>query len=334
MIVGLCGYRCVGKDEVANILRERGYKYYSCNDIIKEECEKKGLEKTRENFAAVAEELKEKLGTDVIAKRMLEKINDERKKGIKDFVIDDIESLKEIEELKKDSDFILVGVNAPFELRFERMKAKGELKNVNNLEEFKVIEEKERLENPKAQEINKVYKMADRFVFNDGTTKDLKQRLDYALNNEVRKRPSWDDYFMEICDVVKKRSTCLRRQVGAVLTQNNQIISTGYNGPPKGHPHCYELGGCLRDVLKVPSGQRFELSRAVHAEENAIAQAAENGISTKGAVLYCTTFPCVICMRMIVNAGVKKVVYKEYYPDEMSADIAKKSGVEVVQYTK
>jgi len=121
------------------------------------------------------------------------------------------------------------------------------------------------------------------------------------------KRPSWDAYFMQITELVATRATCLRRKVGAIIVKDKRILATGYNGPPSGLPHCDELGGCLRDKLNVPSGERHEISRAVHAEQNAIAQAAENGISTKGAVMYCTNLPCSICMRIIIDAGIKKI---------------------------
>ncbi len=139
-------------------------------------------------------------------------------------------------------------------------------------------------------------------------------------------RLSLDEYFMEIAKVVKKRSTCLRRQVGAVLVKDKRIIATGYNGAPRGLEHCLDIG-CLREKLKVPSGERHELCRGLHAEQNCIIQAALHGVSTKGATLYCTHFPCSICAKMIINAEIKEVVYLEYYPDKMSLELFEKAGV-------
>lgn len=143
-------------------------------------------------------------------------------------------------------------------------------------------------------------------------------------------RKSWNSYFMEIADIVKTRSTCIRRQVGAVIVKDNRIITTGYNGAPSGLMHCIDNGGCERERLNVPSGQRHELCRALHAEQNAIIQAAKIGVSTEGAIIYITTQPCVICAKMIINAGIKKVVYKASYPDEMAMNMLEESGIEVI----
>ncbi len=143
-------------------------------------------------------------------------------------------------------------------------------------------------------------------------------------------RPSWDEYFMQIVDVVKTRSTCLRRQVGAILVVDKHIISTGYNGPPTGLAHC-EKTGCLREQLGIPSGERPELCRGVHAEQNAIIQAALHGVSTKGATLYVSASPCVICAKMLINAGVKRIVYEEEYPDELAFKLLKEANIDLVK---
>lgn len=143
-------------------------------------------------------------------------------------------------------------------------------------------------------------------------------------------RPDWDQYFMEITFVVAKRSTCLRRQVGAILVKNKHILATGYNGAPKRIPHCAEIG-CLRQQLGVPSGERHELCRALHAEQNAIIQAASLGISMEGSTLYCTTAPCSLCAKMLINAGVVRVVFDGNYPDERAMEFFRQAGVEVQQ---
>jgi dCMP deaminase len=144
-------------------------------------------------------------------------------------------------------------------------------------------------------------------------------------------RPSWDEYFMEIVEIVKARSTCLRRQVGALVVRDKRILATGYNGAPTGCKHCAEIG-CLRDKLNIPSGQRQELCRASHAEQNAIAQAAYSGTSIKNGTLYITHQPCSICAKMIINAGIVKVVFKGDYPDELAMDLLQEAGIRVVKY--
>ena len=142
------------------------------------------------------------------------------------------------------------------------------------------------------------------------------------------KRPDWDEYFMKIAELVSTRSTCLRRKVGAVIVKEKRILATGYNGAPTGLKHCDETG-CLREKLKVPSGERHELCRGLHAEQNAIIQAAYYGVPIKGSILYVTCHPCSVCAKMIINAGIKEVVIKEGYPDKMAEKFLKESNVKV-----
>ena len=144
-------------------------------------------------------------------------------------------------------------------------------------------------------------------------------------------RASWDEYFMQIAEIVKTRSTCLRRQVGALIVKDNRIITTGYNGAPEGIKHCSDLGSCLRSELKIPSGERHELCRALHAEQNAIIQAAKIDESTQCATMYVTLQPCVICAKMAINAGIKKIVYKGDYPDELSLNMLNEANVELIK---
>ena len=141
-------------------------------------------------------------------------------------------------------------------------------------------------------------------------------------------RPSWEKYFMEIAALVGKRATCLRRAVGAIIVKDRRILSTGYNGAPTGVRHCEETG-CLREQLTVPSGERHELCRGIHAEQNAIIQAAFHGVSIRDASLYCTNLPCSICAKMIINAGIKVIYYESGYADAMSEEMLAEAGVEV-----
>ena len=147
-------------------------------------------------------------------------------------------------------------------------------------------------------------------------------------------RPSWEEYFMEIASLVSTRATCLRRKVGAIIVKDRHILSTGYNGPPKGTPHCEEIGGCMREKLNVPSGERMELSRAVHAEQNAIIQAEKLGINIEGSDMFVTNQPCFICAKMIINAGIKRIYIKEGYPDKSAEEILKEANVEMIRLNK
>jgi len=147
---------------------------------------------------------------------------------------------------------------------------------------------------------------------------------------KVRIRPDWDTYFLDIAELVSSRSTCLRRAVGAVLVRDHRILATGYNGAPSKLKHCLDIG-CLRDKLKVPSGERHELCRGLHAEQNAIIQAAYHGVSANGSTLYCTNHPCVICAKMIINAGVTRIVIRNSYRDKLAEEILKEAGLKVEQ---
>ena len=145
-------------------------------------------------------------------------------------------------------------------------------------------------------------------------------------------RPSWDAYFMDITFLVAKRSTCLRRAVGALVIKDKRILSTGYNGAPTGIKHCNEAG-CLRAELKVASGEKHELCRGIHAEQNAIIQAAFHGVGIKGATLFCTNLPCSICAKMIINAGIKKICYHSGYADAISKEMLDAAGIEVKKFS-
>jgi dCMP deaminase len=146
----------------------------------------------------------------------------------------------------------------------------------------------------------------------------------------MSERPSWDEYFMGIAKLTARRSTCLRRNVGAVIVQDRHIIATGYNGAPRGIDHCAQRGGCLREEMGIPSGERHELCRALHAEQNAIIQAASFGHSVEGATIYITHSPCIICSKMIINVGIQKIFVDEEYPDDFATEILGEAGLKIV----
>jgi dCMP deaminase len=160
---------------------------------------------------------------------------------------------------------------------------------------------------------------------------EAKPEKDRLERETQEQRPSWDQYFMDIVGLVSKRSTCVRRKVGAVLVRDKRILSTGYNGAPSGLRHCLDIG-CLRKQMKIPSGERHELCRGLHAEQNAIIQAALHGVSTKGATMYCTNHPCIICSKMIINSGIKKVIYRDGYSDMLAHEMLKEAHIEVSKF--
>lgn len=144
-------------------------------------------------------------------------------------------------------------------------------------------------------------------------------------------RPGWDEYFISITRLVASRSTCLRRSVGAIIVKDRRILTTGYNGAPSGLPHCRETG-CLRQERGVPSGERAEICRGLHAEQNAIIQAARHGVCIEGSTLYCTNQPCLICAKMLINAGIVEIVYEDGYPDPLAEKMLEEAQVRVRRY--
>lgn len=151
--------------------------------------------------------------------------------------------------------------------------------------------------------------------------------------SEEKQRPSWDTYFMDMLEIVKTRSTCIRRQVGALIVKNNRVLATGYNGAPSGISHCTKET-CLRLNQNIKSGERHELCRGTHAEQNAIISAATSGTSIDGATIYITCSPCILCSKMLINAGIKRIVYSGDYPDEFSLELLNEAGTEIVKYDR
>ncbi|HQP25157.1 MAG TPA: cytidine/deoxycytidylate deaminase family protein [Smithellaceae bacterium] len=160
-----------------------------------------------------------------------------------------------------------------------------------------------------------------------------KQAPSQNVSVKTHSRPDWDTYFLDIVELVSKRATCLRRAVGAGLVRDRRILATGYNGAPSKLQHCLDIG-CLREQLNVPSGERHELCRGLHAEQNAIIQAALHGVSTKDSTLYCTNHPCVICAKMIINAGITRIVIRDGYSDRLAAVMLREAGISVEQLDK
>ncbi len=327
MFLGFTGPNASGKGEAIRYLVEnKKFTAFSLSDVLRDEAKKRGLEPVRDNLIAIGNELRAKEGPGVLAKLAVMKII-----NMPQAVIDSIRNPYEIEELRRSlKDFKLIGINADVKVRFERAKKRGRQGDGETLEEFVKKEEKENSSDEKAQQLNKCLEMADIKVDNSGELFDLKKKLDKILNDldyVPYKRPSWDEYFLKMAYLAAERSTCLRHHVGAVIVKSNHIVSTGYNGAAAGVKDCVELG-CLRDQMGIASGTRHEICRAIHAEQNAIIQAALHGKTTEGATLYCTHSPCIICAKMIVNAKIKKVVVVKYYPDKSYEELFREAGVE------
>lgn len=337
MLLGLTGPIGSGKGVVADLLKSKGFQYTSFGDRCREEALNRGLPLTRENLQAIGNELRANGGADILASMTLNKID-----LTKNWVIDSIRNPAEVIKLKELKNFKLLLVDASEPTRFQRLKSRN--KSFNGMQEVESKTDEEILktmqidlgigQDKAGQQVAKCMEMADFTILNEGSMEELSENLDRLLEKlAIIQRPSWDKYFLKIAHAVRDRSSCVTRQVGAVLVRDKRIIATGYNGTPKGLKHCDE-GGCERCALriqgKVKSG--FDLDKCIcsHAEENAIVQAALHGISTQNVTLYTTNITCTQCAKMVINAGITRVVAAEHYPDEMGTKLLRDANIELI----
>lgn len=322
-----------GKGEISRILEKRGFSYTSLSDVVREKADEQNMQKSRENLQNIGNELRKKHGASYFAKCIREKISKSSKKK---WIIDGIRNPSEVNELEKLENFHLLGTTSDTETIVKRIisrNRKGDTLTKDDI--IKKLNIEKGIGQPEdGQQVQKCLSMVKFLIINEGNKKELEEKLNHFLGLiEGTSRPAFDEVFMGIAYKWAERSTCLRRKVGAVIAKESQQLTAGYNGAPRGMKHCIELGGCLREKLKIPSGQRHEICRGTHAEQNAITQAAKFGINIKGGTLYCNTHPCVICTKMIINAGITKVVYDSDYDDILSKEMLKEQNVlELVRY--
>ncbi len=311
MIIGLTGRNAAGKGEVARILVEGGFEYHSLSDELREELRRRGVAESRQTLIQWGTRLRAEYGRDVLARRVAQRFT----QGLNQ-VVDSIRNPEEVHCLRGLEGFFLVRVEAPLEVRFARAAARARGGDTLDLAAFQEAEARELAsEDPAAQQLLETFALADFVVVNDGTLDDLRERVREVFREAASRvpRPDWDQYFMKIAEVVASRSSCVKRKVAAVVVKDRRVISTGYNGTPRGTRNCSD-GGCERCLSLAPSGSNLDDCLCSHAEENAIVQAAYHGVVLKGATLYTTFSPCLICTKMIINAGLAEVVYRSAYP--------------------
>ncbi len=327
MIIGLTGRNASGKGAVADYLKARGFTYHSLSDVLREELKKRKKTLTRDNLIWLGNKLRDEQGPSVLADHILDKLEDDRH-----YVIDSFRNPEEVKAFRRTKDFVLIGVEASPKVRFARMQLRAREKDAATFEQFQKHEEKEiSSSDPTKQNLNGTAALADHHVKNNGALDDLHAELDEVFAKLLmgRPRPTWDNYFICIARVVASRSNCMKRKVAAVIVKDGRIISTGYNGTPRGTTNCNE-GGCPRCNAFKPTGQNLTECYCSHAEENAIVQSAYHGIEIKGSTLYTTFSPCLLCTKMIINSGLKEVVYNEAYAMQKEAlALLKQAGVKI-----
>ena len=330
MIIGLTGRNGSGKGEALRFLQHKSFYPYSLSDVVREEARMRGLEITRERLIEVGTGLRSQGGTSVLAERILGKLEED-----KNYVIDSFRHPDEVKAFRVRSDFRLILVEASPEVRFKRVLDRGREKDAITVEEFLEIEEREvAAADWHGQQLEAVEKIADFTISNNGSLGQLQEHISGLLQRLMRQheRPDWDEYFMKLAKVASLRSNCVKRKVAAVIVRDKRVISTGYNGTPRGTKNCYE-GGCPRCNNLADSGTRLEECLCSHGEENAIIQAAYHGVSVKGSMLYTTFAPCLTCSKMIINAGIVELVYNQDYPlNETSFELFQESGVQFRKY--
>jgi dCMP deaminase len=329
MIVGVAGPYGAGKSIVVKFLAERSFVALSLSDVLREELSRRGESETRELMISIGNELRRAEGADALAKRLIGKLRADR-----NYVIDSIRHPAEVEALRQSNErFLLIWIEADEETRFARLAARGRPGDPATKADFKRLEGSElSSENPAAQQLLAVRAIADEIVRNDGSPERLFDSITTILRRHLHfERPGWDEYFMSVARVVASRSNCVKRKVAAVVTVDRRIVSTGYNGTPRGVRNCNE-GGCPRCNAFGPGGADLGECVCSHGEENAITQAAYHGVSLRGATLYTTYCPCLLCTKMIINAGIAEVVYNADYPlGEVSLALLKEAGVKTRQ---
>jgi dCMP deaminase len=310
MLIGLTGRNAAGKGEVARYLQRKSFYYYSLSDAIRDEIRSRGDEPTRERLIIVGNELRQRYGSKILAERILERIEDD-----KHYVIDSIRNPAEVEAFRAAKHFKLIRIESPPEVRFQRILSRQRESDPKTLEEFITLENREAEGDDTSQNLVKVELMADYSLTNDSSLEKLYPQIDQLLIKLLKEvqRPSWDEYFMDIAKVVASRSNCMKRKVAAIIVRDKRVVSTGYNGTPRGTRNCNE-GGCPRCNNLAASGTALDECLCSHGEENAIVQASYHGVSLKDGVIYTTFAPCLQCSKMIINSGIREVIYNMDYP--------------------
>jgi dCMP deaminase len=329
MIIGLSGLNGAGKGEIARFLEARSFSATSLSDVIRAELATRGISETRERMIEVGNEIRSRQGPGGLALRLVERLAPDR-----NYVVDSIRHPAEVDVLRgRASTFRLIWVDAPESVRLERLRSRARPGDPTALADLRRLEQRELgSADPSAQQLLAVRELADFTVVNDGDLATLHARIQEILERSYFfERPGWDEYFMSIARVVASRSNCVKRKVAAVITLDRRIISTGYNGTPRGVRNCNE-GGCPRCNAFAEGGTKLDECLCSHGEENAITQSAYHGVAVRGATLYSTLSPCLTCTKMIINAGIVEVVYNADYPlGGIALELLREAGVKVRQ---
>jgi dCMP deaminase len=335
MIIGITGTLGAGKGTIANYLvKKQKFHHFSVREFLIEEIKKRKLPINRGSMVLVANDLRKDFGAGYLAYALYEKA---AKKG-GNSIIESLRTPLEVETLKKNGDFYLFAVDANPKLRYQRNLKRGSETDKQTYKSFLADEKREMVsKDPTKGNIKKCMEMADYKFDNNSTPSHLYSQIEKVLKEikekskikqEKYKRPSWDDYFMEVTNAIGRRGTCDRGRSGCIVAKDKQILATGYVGSPAGFPHCDEAGHDLRKTIEEDGSISLHCVRTVHAEQNAICQAAKRGTPIDGATVYVKMTPCRTCAMLLINCGIKRVYAEKKYHSG-AEELLKKAGIKV-----
>lgn len=326
--IGITGTLGAGKGTIVDYLvKEKGFVHFSVRDFITQEIERRGMPVNRDSMTIVGNDLRKQHSPSYITDELYKQAQETGKNCI----IESVRTPLEVSELRKHSNFYLFAIDADAKVRYERIVVRGSSTDNVSFETFIANEQREMTsDDPNKQNLKACIEQADYLFSNDGDFEDLHQKIEEVLDKIMYKRPSWDEYFMELANTASKRATCDRGRSGCVIVKNRHVLVTGYVGSPAGLPHCDEVGHLFSKTIHSDGSISNHCIRTVHAEQNAICQAARRGIALEGATLYCRMTPCRTCAMLIINCGIKRVVCeRKYHKGAESEEMFRQAGIEL-----
>ena len=325
--IGITGTLGAGKGTIVDyLIKNRGFIHYSVRSFITEEINRRGLPVNRDSMTMVGNDLRAQHSPSWIVEQLYE----QAQASGKNCIIESVRTAGEVEALRGKPNFYLFAVDADTKVRYERAVLRGSETDHVSFETFVANEAREMDNNDPNKQNLRYIEQADYCFQNDGTIEELNQQVEKVLSEIMYRRPTWDEYFMELANTASKRATCDRGRSGCVIVKDRQLLVTGYVGAPSGLPHCDEVGHLFRKTIEEDGRVTTHCVRTVHAEQNAICQAARRGISLDGATLYCRMTPCRTCAMLIINCGIKRVVCeRKYHAGKESEELFAQAGVQI-----
>lgn len=326
--IGITGTLGAGKGTIVDyLIQNKGFVHYSVRSFLIEEIKRRGLEINRDTMTLVGNDLRATHTPSYIVEQLYE----QAQQSGKNCIIESVRTPGEVAALRGKPNFFLFAIDADPKIRYERIVIRGSETDHVSFETFIANEQREMTsDDPNKQNLKVCIDQADFRFDNGGSLEQLHKQVEEVLAQIAYRRPSWDEYFMELANTASKRATCDRGRSGCVIVKDRQLLVTGYVGSPAGLPHCDEVGHLFRQTIEEDGRISNHCVRTVHAEQNAICQAARRGISLEGATLYCRMTPCRTCAMLIINCGIKRVVCeKKYHAGAESEEMLRQAGVEL-----